>query len=122
RTTRGAALEEHPLLRRARRAGLDAKGLRGPPAGVAPAGVRRAGPRPDALPGPVTALRGRVRPARSLGVEPAAPSRDAPPKDPSPIRPFGSRPQDPPVHGVLLPSHQVVRAGGGVPGRGSGGA
>src|SRR4030095_10602199 len=106
--------EYPPLLPRARRAGLDAQGLRGPHAAVAPAGVRRAGPRPDALPGPVTALRGRVRPARSLGVEPPAPSRDAPPKGPSPIRPFGSRPQDPPVYGVLLPPDQVVRTGGGV--------
>ena len=115
------ALEEHALLRRARRAGLDAQGLRGPHVVVAPAGVRRARTGPDALPGPVAAVRGRVRPAPRLGVEPPAPSRDAQQKDPGPIRPFGGRPQDPPVHGVHLPAPQVVRAGGGVPRRGSGG-
>ena len=56
-----------------------------------------------------------------LGVEPPAPSRDAPPTDPGPIRPLGRRPQDPPVHGVHVPAPEVVRARGGVPGRGSGG-
>ncbi len=75
----------------------------------------------DALPGPVEAVRGRLRPPGGLGVEPPAPSGDAPPADPGPIRPLGGRSQDPAVHGVHVPSPQVVRAGRGVPGRGSGG-
>src|SRR5262245_26097986 len=115
RATGGGAPPQLALLRGAGGARLDAEGLRGPHPALAPARLRLAGARQADLPGAVEALRGRLRPAGRVGVEPRALARDPAKTDPGAGGSVRTRPAAPAVHGVPLPVAPVVRARRGVP-------